>query len=313
MSRSRAFTLIELLVVIAIIAVLIGLLLPAVQKVREAASRARCQNNLKQIVLATHHLHDSRGVLPALCAPCADLGNSACYTPDTHPYGRTTGTIFRFLLPYVEQQAIYDAPPSALTAFDGGHGFVIVTYICPSDPSVAAGMSQTLNGSAYKWAASSYSGNNYAFGDPPNNNTVGAARLAASFPDGLSNTVAFAEQYGTCGNTGDLDGAGTWGSLWADSNNFWRPGFNLGLSKLGARSSLPLDVPLSRYPPAKPFQVAPHFFNNCDPEVPQAGHDGGLNVALADGSVRFVAAAVSPATWAAACDPRDGAPLGSDW
>src|SRR5262245_50198710 len=98
----RGFTLIELLVVIAIIAILIGLLLPAVQKVREAAARMTCSNNLKQLSLACHSLHDTRGTLPPLCTD--GVGS---YTPTTTPFGSHDFTMFHWLLPYIEQNNIF--------------------------------------------------------------------------------------------------------------------------------------------------------------------------------------------------------------
>src|SRR5947208_12846603 len=94
-AQSSAFTLIELLVVIAIIAVLVGMLLPAVQKVREAANRITCTNNVKQFALATHMYTDTTGAVPQLW-----------YQTIASP--RETGSLFFYLLPYIEQQSIYD-------------------------------------------------------------------------------------------------------------------------------------------------------------------------------------------------------------
>ena len=111
--------------------------------------------------------------------------------------------------------------------------------------------------------------------------------------------------YGTCGNggAGSINGTTEWGSLWADSNSIWRPGFNLGAGKDGVVG----------YPAAPMFQLQPNYINNCNPTVPQSPHTAGMLVGLGDGSARVVTNNISAATWALACDPQDGQALGDDW
>ena len=306
MSRSRrGFTLIELLVVIAIIAILIGLLLPAVQKIREAANRMKCSNNLKQIGLATHNIHDTNGRLPPLSAPCADPGVAGCFTSAGEPYGYHIYTLFAFLLPYVEQDNVFKTMTTG--GYAGGQYMrVVPTYLCPTDPSIQRGMNQTTNGGANNWAASCYGGNNYVFGDPINQSTRGYGSIPAIVPDGLSNTVFFAEMYGTCGiSNGNVNATTTFGSLWADANSVWRAGYNLGAGKGG--------YGLQNYPAAPMFQVKPIMYFTCDYQRAQAAHTGGMNIGMGDGSVRFVRENISAATWATVNDPRDGGVIGGDW
>jgi prepilin-type N-terminal cleavage/methylation domain-containing protein len=309
------FTLIELLVVIAIIAVLIGLLVPAVQKVREASLRTQCSNNLRQIGLATHNLSTTMTVLPPLCAPSS---STALTVPG--PYQNAVGyTVFDWLLPYVEQDNLYNAAQRNVnthvntTAYPQLFAQVVKLYRCPLEPQPAGpngdGMGSTTNGRQDLWAISNYAANYFIFGNPNGADQTkreqGANRIPAVFPDGSSNVIVYTERYGTCGMSGVPNDSTTYGNLWSDSNSVWRPVFCINnLSKYPTTAG---------YPACLSFQVQPNWITGCDSQRPQSPHGNGIYIGLGDGSVRFVAAGISNATWASACDPRDGVPLGADW
>lgn len=311
--RVSAFTLIELLVVIAIIAVLIALLVPAVQKVRESAARAQCANNLRQLGLAAHHIHDNKGALPPLAVNKVTVGGNHSTSPVLLPgpyHGAIGFTVFTWLLPYVEQDSLYqEANFNVNTLVDGKpvYRVQVKTYQCPVDPSPSGshGLGSTTNGSAHLWATGNYSANYLVFGNPPLADVEGAARLPASFPDGTTNVILFAERYGTCGPGPTTTTAGTYCNLWSDSNSTWRPAFCINTA-----SQTPSAT---GYAPCKMFQVQPPWLGGCDSSRAQSPHPGGMNVCLGDGSVRFLHHGIEATVWANACDPRDGAVLGNSW
>jgi prepilin-type N-terminal cleavage/methylation domain-containing protein/prepilin-type processing-associated H-X9-DG protein len=300
--RSRdGFTLIELLVVIAIIIVLIGLLVPAVQKVRAAAARVECSNNLKQIGLAGHnfhalHQHDAPGI--------------GWYpSPNVEGPGKAYGMYHFHLLPYIEQQSLYNSSFAGGFYFAGNNGVYakqVRTYICPSDPSVESGGVVTLNSGAV-WGASSYAGNVQIGAFCDSNGVVldfyRLFRLNADCPDGTSNTIHWTEKYAHCTNAIYKEG----GNLWA----YW----------IGDASIQPLHPAFAFsiwngycIGPSSRFQVQPSpFRGNCDPTLASSPHSGGINVGMLDASVRFVSAGISGQTWWAACTPAGGEVLGNDW
>jgi prepilin-type processing-associated H-X9-DG protein len=284
-----------------------------VQKVREAAARMQCANNMKQVILALHNLNGANKVLPPATSQDGWTGLSVAALV----YNGPPWTALTFLLPYIDQKPLYESQTTVSTSLGGaycGGKYMqpIPTYLCPADPTTIAGLSQTLYGGANGFAVGNYVANYYVFGNPNADSDTdcvqGANKLPGSIPDGISNTVFFGEAYGSCGmSNGDntTNTSTNTASLWADSTTPWRP--------IMCHNSASKYVTPGSWASCNRFQVRPIMYFTCDPSRTQSGHASGMNVAMGDGSVRFVNGSVSDESWAAACDPRDGAIPGNDF
>ncbi|HTU91911.1 MAG TPA: DUF1559 domain-containing protein [Gemmataceae bacterium] len=297
-NAESAFTLIELLVVIAIIAVLVGLLLPAVQKVREAANVAQCSNNEKQLILAIHAYQDAMSALPPsnfYQVVNAQTGNAA------------QGSGFYALLPFYEQgnlfnQCTQDIPnPGYLTA----EWVPLKVHVCPSDPTTNNGIGLL----SPNYATGNYSLNLALWGANGTFNQKGVPPpyTIVTISDGSSNTIAMTEASGCFPGYPSIDPTtgvpnsfmvwwfqaypNTIGPYWPDNDEL--PG---GQNYTG-QYALP--------------QIGINSMQ-ANPNLCQTYHSA-MVVSLMDGSVRKISPGLSQLTWTNALNPSDGQVLGSDW
>ena len=329
--RRPAFTLIELLVVIAIIAILIGLLLPAVQKVREAAARTKCSNNLKQIGLANHNFEITNGTLPPNGAYLA-AGSGATFTGDSY-------SALARILPYVEQAATYslvDLNASATTQPTVTSQRIPI-YVCPSEVN---DMPRTSNPPRYPATYGANEGD-WLVWDPTTGRGGNGAFPMVAFPstkgihlsditDGTSTTVGFADVKafgpylrgsGTAPVTPPTTAAGVLalgGTLkMGVAHTGWTEGqtFQTGLTFVLPPNTV---VPYPNAADGLTYDV--DWISGLDGSATTAidyaamtarsYHSGGVNALFMDGSVRFVPTTVDQAIWRAMGTRNGGEPLG---
>ncbi len=283
-------TLIELLVVIGIIGILIGLLIPAVMRAREAAARTESTNNLKQLCLAAHnYAGEHKGRLPSVIAYANEDFENQFFT----------------LLPYLEHGNYYRDVQSGKR--DHGSDYTMTILLSPADPTVQR---------SYEPGLTSYAGNALAF---PN-----WTYLERSFPDGTSNTIAFVEHYGNCRktlfswHTRDYRTVLPSGIIFhrasiadKDAETVPNPPYDPQIDDIRAVTSGNPPTTVGSIA-GLTFQVAPRAVD-CDPRIAQTPHRSGMLAALVDGSVRTLAPSISVTTYWGALTPAKGETLGADW
>ncbi len=284
----KAITLIETLVVLAILGTLMALLLPAIQRVREAALCIQSKNNVRQVLLATHHFADTHdGVLP----------NVEGYDYRT---GSSEWSLLLSLLPYIEQGNIYQDWRSHYEGKQASNQYIIKVYLSPADPTISAGTSM---------GRASYAANALVFAP----RTPSFAKVS----DGLSNTIAYAEHYANRCSGVSFD----W--LVGDFPSVFDPPIADGtrmLRRTTFADQLMGDVvPVTEGDPPRSigslpnatFQTRPRQAE-CDPRLPQTPHSGGMIAGLLDGSVRTLPQGIAASVFWSAVTPYGGEPL-NNW
>jgi prepilin-type N-terminal cleavage/methylation domain-containing protein len=270
----RGLSLLELIVVLAIIALLIGILLPAIQKTREMASLGESRNKLRQIGIGLHNYASSAGHLPG-------------FADAIHPHNSDTPPLSA-ILPYVEAQPTNRVP----------------LYVDPSDPT--SNLQFGIQVRARLSGNSGYAINKIAFDGLPD--------LVNGFPDGTANTIAVAEHYARCGPYARFNFIYSLRYSMAQSddrmvlNEVRRASFaDIYYGDVVPVSNGPGMVQPSRE--GATFQVQPKP-DQCDPSIPQTGYSSGMPTLLFDGSVRTIPGCISPSVfWAAVT--RDGGEVAS--
>ena len=317
------FTLIELLVVIAIIAILVGLLLSAVQSVRSAAARAQSQNNLKQIGLATQQYNDAKGALPN-----AYGWSNASGTPTNN---ESDGSSFFHILPYVEQQAMYDSSYGIIGApFGFFHGPApswqadYKKYGWPSNIQYgilayyAVNLSSTNRVKIYVGPADvTNNGSDGYVSYLANREVMDGKRTVQGITDGSTNTMLYAEGYSSCFGAYSFPSITREMNLnamldsYPDYKLYNKPGPTFARDT-GYYTYNPSTNQYAWKAPSDTFQNRPST-SACNPRMPQSLVPGTIQVGLADGSVRGISANVSFNSWSAAITPDGGEVVGSDF
>jgi prepilin-type N-terminal cleavage/methylation domain-containing protein/prepilin-type processing-associated H-X9-DG protein len=316
LSRRNAFTLIELLVVIAIIAILIGLLLPAVQKVREAAARMSCQNNLKQIGLALHNYHDANNKLP----PGGANDQTGFGGSGPGSSGQWGSSWMVYILPYVEQTALASKWQfsSSSGAFNGNNnaaanGVQIKTFYCPSSPLTKGPASSNPSSAYASYVCVAGAAPNIIpgytesrYNSLPCAGVVGGGGMLppngqvtlVGVTDGTSNTIAVGEHGNflkdTAGNRQEWRASQLWGWYLGVKSPGVPPAFDNGGGDNRQPNGTTIRYPINYTPPGGWTNdiagVGVGSSGNCvGANIPlNSTHSGGANVVYGDGSVRFL-------------------------